>query len=138
MLSAAGIPVQTPPNLSRPDELKRLLALGIADWGGISPVTKDYVNPEKPWPDVEELRAATQAAGLALAARLPVYPKYCTSDRSAPDVLRRSSLRQHGPALRHRLPGPYPSPWRGALLRRALVLAAAWARTRQRARLSSD
>lgn len=87
MLWPAGIPVQTPPNLSGRGELKRLQALGVADWGGISPVTKDHVNPEAPWPEVEHLRQATEEAGNCLAARLPVYPKFCTGARSAPAVL---------------------------------------------------
>ena len=89
MLWPAGIPVQTPPNLSGRNELERLLALGVADWGGISPVTLDHVNPEKPWPEVEDLREATLAAGDRLVARLPVYPKFCTGALSAPAVLRK-------------------------------------------------
>jgi FO synthase len=70
-----GIPVQAPPNLSR-DDFPRLLEAGIDDWGGISPVTIDHVNPEAPWPEIEGLRAATEAAGCELAARLPLYPRY--------------------------------------------------------------
>src|SRR5690606_12226385 len=54
----------------------RLLSAGINDWGGISPVTPDHVNPEAPWPEVERLRAATEAEGRILVARLPVYPSY--------------------------------------------------------------
>jgi FO synthase len=67
--------VQVPPNLSY-DDFPRLLDVGIDDWGGISPVTIDHVNPEAPWPEIERLRAATEARGLQLAPRLPVYPKY--------------------------------------------------------------
>ncbi len=67
--------VQAPPNLSY-DDFPRLLDAGIDDWGGISPVTLDHVNPEAPWPEVDRLRAATEAAGLELAARLPLYPEY--------------------------------------------------------------
>src|SRR5215471_2193300 len=66
--------VQAPPNLS--DDLGVLLAGGIDDWGGVSPVTIDHVNPERPWPALERLRAATEAAGKALAPRLTVYPDY--------------------------------------------------------------
>ena len=66
--------VQAPPNLS--DDLGVLLAAGIDDWGGVSPVTIDHVNPERPWPALERLRAATEAAGKALAPRLTVYPDY--------------------------------------------------------------
>jgi len=67
--------VQCPPNLSY-DEFPRLLDAGIDDWGGISPVTIDHVNPEAPWPEVELLRRATEERGLALAPRLPLYPAY--------------------------------------------------------------
>ena len=67
--------VQVPPNLSY-DEFPRLLEAGIDDWGGISPVTVDHVNPEAPWPEIERLREATEAAGFALAPRLPIYPEY--------------------------------------------------------------
>jgi FO synthase len=66
--------VQAPPNLS--DDLEPLLAAGIDDWGGVSPVTADHVNPERAWPAVDVLRAATEAAGHTLAARLTVYPEY--------------------------------------------------------------
>jgi FO synthase len=66
--------VQAPPNLS--DDLGALLAAGIDDWGGVSPVTIDHVNPERPWPALERLRAATEATGKVLAPRLTVYPEY--------------------------------------------------------------
>jgi len=67
--------VQAPPNLSY-DDFPRLLDAGIDDWGGVSPVTIDHVNPEAPWPEVELLRAATESRGLELAPRLPVYPEW--------------------------------------------------------------
>jgi FO synthase len=67
--------VQVPPNLSY-DDFPRLLEAAIDDWGGVSPVTIDHVNPEAPWPEIERLRAATEAAGYELAARLPIYPEY--------------------------------------------------------------
>ncbi|MBA2537685.1 MAG: bifunctional FO biosynthesis protein CofGH, partial [Actinobacteria bacterium] len=67
--------IQTPPNLSY-DEFPRLLDAGINDWGGVSPVTIDHVNPEAPWPEVERLAAATRARGLELVPRLPIYPEY--------------------------------------------------------------
>ncbi len=66
--------VQAPPNLSDPDRLGDLLDAGLDDWGGVSPVTPDHVNPERPWPDVAVLRAATESRGLALAPRLTVHP----------------------------------------------------------------
>jgi FO synthase len=70
----AEIQVQAPPNLS--DDLVPLLAAGIGDWGGVSPVTLDHVNPERPWPALEHLRAVTEAAGFALAPRLTIYPQF--------------------------------------------------------------
>lgn len=66
--------VQAPPNLS--DDLGPLLDAGIDDWGGVSPVTPDHVNPERPWPAIDALREVTEARGLALAPRLTVYPSY--------------------------------------------------------------
>ena len=68
--------VQAPPNLSSESDLGRLLDAGIDDWGGVSPVTADHVNPERPWPAVDVLRAAGEERGLALAPRLTVYPEY--------------------------------------------------------------
>jgi FO synthase len=71
----ADVHVQVPPNLSYAD-FPRLLEARIDDWGGISPVTIDHVNPEAPWPEIERLRAATEEHGHELAARLPIYPEY--------------------------------------------------------------
>ena len=68
------IHVQAPPNLS--DDLGPLLAAGIDDWGGVSPVTADHVNPERAWPALDVLRQATEAAGHTLAPRLTVYPTF--------------------------------------------------------------
>ncbi|HEV2551306.1 MAG TPA: 5-amino-6-(D-ribitylamino)uracil--L-tyrosine 4-hydroxyphenyl transferase CofH [Stellaceae bacterium] len=70
--------IQAPPNLS-PSGYSRLIAAGINDWGGISPVTIDHVNPEAPWPQIEALRKATAAEGKILVERLPVYPRYVRS-----------------------------------------------------------
>ncbi|MSQ19556.1 MAG: 7,8-didemethyl-8-hydroxy-5-deazariboflavin synthase subunit CofH [Betaproteobacteria bacterium] len=72
----AQMSVQAPPNLS-PDDMPALIAAGINDWGGVSPVTPDHVNPEAPWPAVEKLRAATASAGKILVERLTSYPRYC-------------------------------------------------------------
>jgi FO synthase len=66
--------VQAPPNLS--DDLRPLLDSGLDDWGGVSPVTADHVNPERAWPALDVLRGATEAAGLTLAPRLTVYPEF--------------------------------------------------------------
>jgi FO synthase len=85
--------IQCPPNLSG-HEFRRLLDAGIDDWGGVSPVTIDHVNPEAPWPELERLGEATQAARLTLAPRLAIYPEYVTDlerwadARVAPHILR--------------------------------------------------
>jgi FO synthase len=78
--------LQAPPNLSY-DDFPRLLDAGIDDWGGISPVTIDHVNPEAPWPEVELLRAATESRGLELAPRLPVYPEWIDEEWVDPAVM---------------------------------------------------
>jgi FO synthase len=77
--------VQAPPNLAY-DDFPRLLDAGIDDWGGVSPVTIDHVNPEAPWPQLEHLTAATRSRGLELAARLPVYPEYVGEEWLDPGV----------------------------------------------------
>jgi FO synthase len=74
LLLPTDVHVQAPPNLS--DDLSVLLAAGIDDWGGVSPVTADHVNPERAWPALEVLRAATEASGFTLAPRLTVYPRF--------------------------------------------------------------
>jgi FO synthase len=85
--------LQAPPNLSY-DEFPRLLDAGIDDWGGVSPVTIDHVNPEAPWPELDRLRGATESRGLELAPRLPVYPEWISGEwidpRVMPAVLRAS------------------------------------------------
>ena len=67
--------VQAPPNLS-PNEIELFLAAGINDWGGISPLSKDYVNPEAPWPHIERLAERCARAGFDLRERLAIYPEY--------------------------------------------------------------
>jgi len=85
--------IQAPPNLS-PGALALLVAAGINDWGGVSPVTPDHVNPEAPWPAIAALADATRAAGKRLVERLAIYPSYAQDagrwvDRAlAPDVRR--------------------------------------------------
>jgi FO synthase len=71
----AEVSVQAPPNLS-PRDHALLLAAGLNDWGGISPLTPDYVNPEAPWPHVAALAATCHAAGYELRPRLPIYPAF--------------------------------------------------------------
>jgi FO synthase len=67
--------IQAPPNLIG-DQYALILAAGIDDWGGVSPLTPDHVNPERPWPQIEELARRTEAAGMRLAERLTIYPGY--------------------------------------------------------------
>jgi FO synthase len=67
--------IQAPPNLS-PAHLEKLIGAGINDWGGVSPLTIDHVNPEAPWPQLAALRAATEACGHMLVERLPTYPAW--------------------------------------------------------------
>jgi FO synthase len=78
--------VQAPPNLSY-DDFPRLLDAGIDDWGGVSPVTIDHVNPEAPWPELDRLVAATESRGLELAPRLPVYPEWISGAWIDPNVV---------------------------------------------------
>ena len=82
--------LQAPPNLS-PTSLELLLRAGINDWGGVSPLTIDFINPEMPWPELDDLRARTEAAGYALRDRLCVYPEYVAGrpDFFEPEMLRR-------------------------------------------------
>jgi FO synthase len=87
--------IQVPPNLT--DDFSVYLQAGINDWGGVSPLTIDWVNPEAPWPALDRLETVTAAAGCELRPRLPVYPEYLNDewidagllpaavDRSTPD-----------------------------------------------------
>ena len=70
------VSIQAPPNLTDEEHLRALLDSGIDDWGGISPVTPDHVNPERPWPLVESLAAAAAAAGFTLQPRLTAHPRF--------------------------------------------------------------
>jgi len=70
-----GARIQAPPNLIG-DQYRRILAAGIDDWGGVSPLTPDHVNPERPWPQIEDLAGRTAAEGFQLRERLTVYPGY--------------------------------------------------------------
>jgi 7,8-didemethyl-8-hydroxy-5-deazariboflavin synthase CofG subunit len=79
--------IQVPPNLSE-HNYGLLLSAGINDWGGISPVTPDFINPEAAWPQISELRAITQQAGCQLRERLTVYPEYLKTPKWVPEALR--------------------------------------------------
>ncbi|MCC6387798.1 MAG: 5-amino-6-(D-ribitylamino)uracil--L-tyrosine 4-hydroxyphenyl transferase CofH [Dehalococcoidia bacterium] len=89
----AEMNIQAPPNLSY-DLYPRLIAAGLNDWGGVSPVTPDHVNPEAPWPHLEELRANTAACGKVLTERLAIYPAYARDgDRWLDAALRTPVIR---------------------------------------------
>ncbi|HUO05975.1 MAG TPA: 7,8-didemethyl-8-hydroxy-5-deazariboflavin synthase CofG [Candidatus Binataceae bacterium] len=93
--------VQAPPNLS-PNQIELFLQAGINDWGGISPLTKDYVNPEAPWPHVEQLAERCARAGFDLGERLAIYPEYINDEwldpAIAPRVRAMSSIAAGGQA----------------------------------------
>jgi FO synthase len=102
--------VQAPPNLSDADQRMRLLDAGINDWGGVSPVTPDHVNPERPWPQVEALAATTAARGRPLRERLAIYPRYAAEpDPWLAAKMRRpvhALLGEDGLAVEGMLPSP--------------------------------
>ncbi len=75
LILGPAVSVQAPPNL-QPDALAKLIRAGINDWGGVSPVTPDHVNPERPWPQLDRLAEASAAAGRTLSERLAIYPAY--------------------------------------------------------------
>jgi FO synthase len=78
LILGPDVGVQAPPNLT-PDEYGTYLEAGISDWGGVSPVTPDHVNPEAPWPALDDLRTVTEERGFRLLERLAVYPSYCAT-----------------------------------------------------------
>jgi FO synthase len=69
--------LQAPPNLT-PEQYQLLLTAGINDWGGVSPLTIDFINPEAPWPQLRTLERVSAELGLQLRQRLPLYPEYIT------------------------------------------------------------
>ena len=89
--------IQVPPNLSY-ERFAVLLDAGINDWGGVSPVTPDHVNPEAPWPDLRKLERATAAAGLHLVERLAAYPAYVHGAARWIDPKMRTRLLRHADA----------------------------------------
>ncbi|MCX7381081.1 MAG: 5-amino-6-(D-ribitylamino)uracil--L-tyrosine 4-hydroxyphenyl transferase CofH [Alphaproteobacteria bacterium] len=90
LILGAEMNIQAPPNLT-PQGYERILAAGINDWGGVSPVTPDHVNPEAPWPEIEALAMRTASMGKILVQRLPVYPEYALKPKEwlAPKVATR-------------------------------------------------
>ena len=112
--------IQAPPNLS-PGALGPIVAAGIDDWGGVSPVTPDFVNPEAPWPHLEALARETAAAGKQLVERLTAYPRYLDAEWLAPPMLTRALQLSDAEGLARpddwspgALKAPEPMPRRGA------------------------
>jgi FO synthase len=93
LILGPDVNIQAPPNLS-PDVYPRLLAAGLNDWGGISPLTLDHINPEKPWPLIPELRHATESQGFVLRERLAIYPEFATRAEYLDESLRARVLDQ--------------------------------------------
>jgi FO synthase len=86
LILGGAMNIQAPPNLT-PDGFELYLDAGINDWGGVSPVTPDFINPEAPWPALQRLRDKSAAAGFDLKARLPIYPEYIREEFLAPSML---------------------------------------------------
>ncbi len=97
LVFGAEMNIQAPPNLS-PGDAHALIEAGINDWGGVSPVTPDHVNPEAPWPHVEQLRRETAAAGKILVERLASYPRYCREGQRWHDPVVLPKLLRHADA----------------------------------------
>jgi FO synthase len=93
LLLPPTVHVQAPPNLAH-DDFPRLLEAGIDDWGGVSPVTVDHVNPEAPWPALDRLREGTEERGFALVPRLPLYPEYVADLERWVDAAVRPAVRR--------------------------------------------
>jgi len=95
LVFGASMSIQAPPNLTAPESLPRLVAAGINDWGGVSPVTPDHVNPEAPWPEIAALEEGTRAAGRWLVERLAIVPAFASEpQRWLPAALRTTVMRR--------------------------------------------
>jgi len=91
LILGGSVNLQVPPNLSH-DAYGFYLLAGINDWGGISPVTRDFINPEMAWPQIAALRSVTKEAGFELRERLAAYPEYLREPRWIDEPLRRRAL----------------------------------------------
>jgi FO synthase len=116
VLLGPGMRLQAPPNLTDAAELQLLVRAGIDDWGGVSPLTPDHVNPERPWPHIEDLARLTAEGGYRLRERLTAHPHYLREardgadwldDRLRPRVLALAD--DYGLARHDALRGAYPS-----------------------------
>jgi FO synthase len=90
-LILGDVNLQVPPNLTS-DAYGSYLRAGINDWGGVSPVTRDFINPEMAWPEIQALRSVTNAEGFELRERLAAYPAYVRDSVWIPGVLRQQAL----------------------------------------------
>ena len=103
--------IQAPPNLIG-DQYRLILAAGIDDWGGVSPLTPDHVNPERPWPQIDDLAARTAAAGMTLRERLTAYPPYLAEPWLDPRLAAHvSALAEPGTGLAREGAIPRGLPW---------------------------
>jgi FO synthase len=93
LIFGSDMNVQSPPNLVV-DDYPLLLAAGLNDWGGISPVTRDFINPEAAWPQIAMLEKRTADAGFVLRERLAIYPEFARHPEFVDDRLR-PSLERH-------------------------------------------
>ncbi len=91
LILGSAVNLQVPPNLSQ-DAYGFYLLAGINDWGGISPVTRDFINPEMAWPQIAKLQSVTEEAGFKLRERLAVYPEYLSDPRWIAEPLRQRAL----------------------------------------------
>ncbi|CAM2950549.1 bifunctional FO biosynthesis protein CofGH [Skermania piniformis] len=82
LLLGPDMRIQAPPNLVSPSECRDLITAGVDDWGGVSPLTPDHVNPERPWPDLDALAEITAGAGFRLVERIAAQPKYALAGPS--------------------------------------------------------
>ncbi len=106
LLFGSEMSIQAPPNLS-PGALPRLIQAGINDWGGVSPLTPDFVNPEAPWPHLESLRRETLQAGKHLRERLTLYPRYVVAHEEWADPAMHSHLLRASDAHGHAREGDW-------------------------------
>lgn len=86
LIMPLDVSVQAPPNLA-PGGIQMLVDAGVNDFGGVSPITPDFINPERPWPHVDQLRSDTEATGRRLVARLPIYDAWLNDEWVDPSIL---------------------------------------------------
>ena len=139
LIFGAEMSIQAPPNLS-PGVLEQLVAAGINDWGGVSPLTPDHVNPEAPWPHLAQLARDTGSAGKYLDQRLTLYPRYLAeadtwlSPKVQPAARKQSDgegyakrdewiagISEHAPSTELSLPFPQAKPAVAAIIERCLA-----------------